>query len=170
MTEAYRHKLLHWFISMLTILTACTLNALIFWFRKIPNVVIGPDFYDVSQIAGLASKTLFFYPIYFVIFSFWHFFDFWERSPEKTGFVRRTVGYCYFFCLLALTMLLHLLMETGIFSYNSCDELEGAFYLECLVGPPLWLLLPWIGGVGLALILTIANGVYAIKSHLTKAP
>lgn len=170
MSEAYRQKLLNWFCSMALLVLTTTLATSIAWFRHFPESIRGPGNIDIYWIASAISDNLLTYAIYFVPMVFWHLFDFIERSEPASLWTRSVASYRPLILLLFATMVLWLAVVAGLWEYNSCDELQGALHYACYVELSDWLFVPWMIGMGLALLLCIAKAVISIRSRLTKAP
>lgn len=169
MSDAYRQKLLNWFCSMLLALLVAALSASIVWFYKVPKSTAIYGHPDLTAIAGLIGESLMIYPIYFLPMAIWHFFDFIERQEPAPLSRHRLTRWRTFLSTLIATTVFWLGMAMELWQYNSCDNLDGAFYFQCLVGPSPWLFWPWLLGMGVALLLCIAKAVFSIRSQFQKA-
>ena len=169
MTEAYRSKLLNWFCSVALLLTASALTPLFYWFIDLPKWMEISLSVDLATIVGQFSDSLLLYPLLFPIFLIWHLFDFIQRGLPERLWSTRLTSYGSFLSAMTLAIILFLLMDLGLFQYNSCDQLEGALFHQCYVRPSLWLMFPWLAALGLAIVLCIAKAGFSIRSLFKKA-
>lgn len=169
MTVEYRQKILNWLMSIGIVLLVTALYAVILWFWTIPEQT-GYGSNDLIYVAGPLAETFTIYVVLAPIFLFWHLFDFIERSVPQLGRAHHLTTYRTFISVMIVSIMMLLLMALGIWEYNSCDELDDAFFFQCIVRPSLWLMVPWLATMVLGLLLSLVKAAYAIRSVVTKAP
>ena len=166
MTNAYRRKLLLWFGSVGLLLLTTVLSMLHYWFDRVADSFGRSD--DFEFIAGPLGENLVLYILVFPIVGFWHALDFLQRGSPKSPVALQLSAYSTFLAVIAVALFLYLLMAAGVLAYNSCEELDGAFYFQCIVRPSLFLLIPFLIALGIVLGLCIAKAIIAIKSRVTR--
>ncbi|MEH6662377.1 MAG: hypothetical protein V7679_12080 [Parasphingorhabdus sp.] len=170
MSEGFHQKLLNWFCSVTLSLFAASLPPLFFWLIDLPDLAERGILINLADIAGPFGETFLFYAVLLPLFLFWHLFDFAQRGMPEISLVAKLTKYRTFLWLMIAVILLFLLMDLGFLNYNSCDQLDGVFYHECIVRPSLWLMIPWIIAIGIAAILCLIKAIVSTRSIFKKNP
>ncbi len=169
MDEAFRQKLLNWFISILLLLSAASVMFLISWFARAPSVTETPYMTRGAEIAVSFGGVTVIFAILFFPVVIWHLLDFTERLND--GQQGRIVRFFSSHTVLVLTMgisqIAGILIATGIADWNSCDDLPpGSFPYSCQIGLEWWANLLFFGPLLFAFILCIGKAAITIRSRL----
>ena len=100
---------------------------------------------------------------------FWHFFDFVENVTLKSAWGKKATSYAAIFGMMTVNLTLFVLMGFGLWQYNSCDQLEGVYFFQCYVRPSLWLMIPWLATLALAVLLCIIKAGFTIYLYFRKS-
>lgn len=169
MDEAFRQKLLNWFISILMLLSTVSVMLLISWFVRAPSVAETPYMTRGAEIAAMFSGVIAIFAILFFPIIVWHLLDFTERLND--GHQGRLVEFFSSHFVLLLTMgvsqIAGILIATGIADWNSCDDLPaGSFPYSCQIGLEWWANLLFFGPLLFSFILCIGKAAITIRSRL----
>ena len=162
MPEQYRQKLINWLSTISLITLVSIIPAVYFWISQLPVIQNELGWSNYTQLI-LIAESIITYAIYSPIFLTWHFFDFIEPHISNPSYARRFLKYRSFCLILAPSLVLILLMNLHIWSYNSCDANNEILYFKCIVGPSRWLLYPWLALMLLMIlvaILKVANSAF----------
>jgi hypothetical protein len=166
---AYRQKLLNWFCSMGLVLLAMIVSVTHGWFFELPDRVFSRDTFDIVDIVIVFGEPLILYPFFAAPLMIWHFFDFVEQAPPKSSWGKKATQYKAFFGVMTVNLALFVLMEIGLWKYNSCDDFKGVYFSSCYSGPSSWLEIPWFATLGVALLLCIVKAGFSIRSFFEKS-
>ena len=171
MTDAFRQKLLNWFISILLLLAATAAMLLVHWFVRAPLVEESPYISRGALIAVTAGEILILYAVLFFPILIWHLLDFAERSnalrssPLEMVFVNHTV----LVVTMGISQITGVLIATGMAEWNSCDDLPDMVYPHsCRLSLEWWALILFFGPLLFSFILCIGRAVITIRSRLIK--
>ncbi|MXO95828.1 hypothetical protein GRI34_05255 [Erythrobacter aquimaris] len=158
--------MLNWFCSVGLVLLITALSATISWFKTLPEKVAEGSF-DPWFASGLMGETILTFVFYLPIILSWHLFDFVEKKSSDRRFLKTLNRYPTLLLTMSASAFIYLAMGLGVGRYNSCDELNGAYFHSCYVGPAMWIMLPWLIVTGLAFLLSILKAAMSISSHIT---
>ncbi|KLE32657.1 hypothetical protein [Aurantiacibacter gangjinensis] len=168
MNEAYRQKLLHWFMSMLLCMSLPTFLANWEWFYDLPKSYLDYGEYDLEwSIWGIGEAVIYF-AFYFIIVAPWHLFDFLQRENPDSLWKERLAEYRTFCSVVLATMMLSAVEGTSIFNHNSCDELPEAMFTTCYITMPKWLEWSSLAAIFLALLLVVAKAGISISTWFSE--
>lgn len=169
MTKDWHQKLLDWFCSVGVVLLTqvIALCQVLLW--QIPHYFASVgQFYDDGYAAGIIGETFVVLGILLPVIIFWHFWDLLQARPPRSLWGRRLSCFWNFSLVLGVTVFLWLLMGTGLFTTNSCDELKGALFNECYISISNWVMVPFAIAVCLLLILCAAKALASIGSRVMR--
>lgn len=173
MTEAYRQKLLNWYLSMLMLALASVSSLSGFLLIGRLNPQVENDTNDPFVLPAIAGGTLIVFATYFVPVASWHLFDFIQKGTPANRTLGILAGYRAFGTILVLGSFGLAAITSQILTMPKCPPLEvgdGAFgFVGCDSGPPDWLLASSYILLLFALILCMGKAVIAIRSRLKKA-
>tara|TARA_R110000824_G_scaffold30860_1_gene100983 strand:+ start:150 stop:662 length:513 start_codon:yes stop_codon:yes gene_type:complete len=168
LSDNFHQKLLNWFCSVTLSIFAASLPPLFFWLIDLPDLVERSISINLVDLAGPFGERFILYAFLLPFFLFWHMFDFAQRGVPMTAVVARLTKYQMFLWPMIAAISLFLLMDLDFLRYNSCDQLNGALFHECYISPSLWLMIPWIIAVGIAVILCAIKAAVSIHSIFKK--
>ena len=142
---------------------------LFYWFIGLPRWFNHDASPDLAYVAASLAPSLLIYAMLLPVILFWHSWDFLQRDASVGRWGQRFSSYRSFLTVILAAMVLSLLMETGLFTIDSCDAMEGVFHFECFIQEPYWLLYPFWAAMCVALSLCLAKAIVSISSHLVRA-
>ena len=153
MSEAYRQKLLHWFMSMLALLLMTALAAASFWFLRAPEIVADDPPYLMANIAGPFGESFTGFIVGFFPIALWHLADFLERIPGRSRWGLRLTRYRSFAAIMGISYFGSVLAASALFNKTYCSDWQ----LYCYDAPAEWLYFLWLAPLLLACALAMAK-------------
>mgnify|MGYP006406851795 FL=1 len=159
MSEGYRQKLLNFVCSMFLAWSAGLIVANLSWFVTLRDGRAENGAVDPFPALYALGESLIILVIFLILAISWHLLDFAQRAISPIRFVRLSTRYSTFVLTLTGFILANILLSTGYFTSNSCEQLDGALFHECYITISPWILIPWgIFGVSL-LVLNVLKAV-----------
>lgn len=164
MSERYRQKLLNFICSMLLIWSAGLIIAYLSWLFALRGGRAENGAVDLFPALYVLGESLLIGVILSVFALFWHFLDFAQRAISPIRFVSLSTRYPTFAFAIAGFALTYILLSTGYFTSNSCEQPDGALFHECYWITSLWIWIPFtIFGISL-LVLCVLKAVDTMVS------
>ncbi|WP_370177205.1 hypothetical protein [Alteriqipengyuania sp.] len=136
MSTSFRQKLLNLLCSALLVCLVTALCAAATWFFALPQ-----HNNDYGS-AGALGESLMIYVLLMSLVLFWHFWDLIGPCPRSVRMMECLFRYPAFVAILAALGSFWILVGTGLFTRDSCDEPGGALYHECYLSVSSWVLTP----------------------------
>ena len=169
MSTSFRQKLLNLLCSALLVCLVTASCAAVGWYTDLLLYETGDDSLDLSQMVGALGETLTIYCVLMSFVLFWHLWDLIGPSTRRARAITHLFGYSAFALILAALGSFLVLLRTGWFTRNSCEEQGGALYHECYLSVSSWVLTPtYILFAGL-LALCVAKAAFVAASLIYRS-
>lgn len=128
---------------------------LITWFIGIPEQRESGISETLFPAVAALGEALMLYALLIPVALLWHFLDFVQANLPRSSLGKFLGSFQAFLSVMILLIVFWLLAGTGYFTYNSCDQLENAYFFQCSITVSRWIMVPiWCAIFSLVLLCT----------------